>query len=95
MKKVADEDMILVEVTHEIGFARQVAHRVVSWTRAGSSNTDPQPKCSTANHERMANFVRSVHSHALTRLLTRTRLLPTPMPDLAPHSADRIRGQTA
>jgi ABC-type polar amino acid transport system ATPase subunit len=30
MKKAADEGMILVGVTHEIGFARQVAHRVVS-----------------------------------------------------------------
>ena len=88
--KVADEGMTMVEVTHEIGFAREVADRVISWTRAGSSNTDPQPRCSTTNHERTANFVRRVHSQCPDRPLTRTRLPPTPMPDLAPQSADQI-----
>jgi len=39
MVELAREGMTMMVVTHEMGFARKVAHRVVSWTVARSSRT--------------------------------------------------------
>ena len=61
MKRVAEEGMTMIVVTHEIGFAREVADRVVFMdegrvVETGSAATvldNPQ-------HERTANFLRHV-----------------------------------
>ena len=50
----------LVIVTHEIGFAREVADRSSSSTAAGSSNRGRPPRCSTTRHERTRDFLSKV-----------------------------------
>lgn len=45
MKELAAEGMTMVVVTHEMGFAREVADRAIFSTAAGSSNAQHPPSC--------------------------------------------------
>jgi ABC-type polar amino acid transport system ATPase subunit len=39
MKKLAEEGMTMLVVTHEMGFAREVADRIIFWGMGGSLKT--------------------------------------------------------
>jgi polar amino acid transport system ATP-binding protein len=61
MKQLADEGMTMVVVTHEMGFARQVADRVVFF-HAGAvlEENTPEKMFSDPIHERTRDFLRRV-----------------------------------
>ena len=47
MVELANEGMTMMVVTHEMGFARKVANRVILWTKAKSSKTATKTISST------------------------------------------------
>ena len=51
MKSLADEGMTMVVVTHEIGFAREVADTWSSWTAASSSKKGALTTCSSTRRK--------------------------------------------
>lgn len=61
MKKLADEGMTMVVVTHEMGFAREVSSRVI-FIDGGKIKEDAPPEEFFANpkEERLRDFLRSV-----------------------------------
>ena len=50
MKKLASEGMTMVVVTHEMGFAREVADSWCSWTPASSWNAASRATCSATRN---------------------------------------------
>ncbi|HEX4870817.1 MAG TPA: amino acid ABC transporter ATP-binding protein [Nevskiaceae bacterium] len=61
MQKLAAEGMTLVVVTHEMGFARSVAHRVVFMDRGELVYQDaPQPFFEAPRNERLRTFLGQV-----------------------------------
>jgi polar amino acid transport system ATP-binding protein len=61
MKQVADEGMTMVVVTHEIGFAREVADRVIFMDQGRVVEEGPAAQVlDHPAHERTANFLRRV-----------------------------------
>lgn len=61
MKRVAEEGMTMVVVTHEIGFAREVADRVVFMDEGRVIESGPAANVlDNPSHERTANFLRHV-----------------------------------
>ena len=46
MKELAEDGMTMAVVTHEMGFAREVATGCCSWTAAGLWNREPLTNCS-------------------------------------------------
>jgi len=62
MKKVADDGMTMVVVTHEIGFAREVADRVIFMDQGKVIEHGPAAQVlDHPTHERTASFLRRVH----------------------------------
>ena len=62
MKRVAETGMTMVVVTHEIGFAREVADRVVFMDQGVVLEDGPaRDVIDHPQHERTANFLRRVH----------------------------------
>jgi polar amino acid transport system ATP-binding protein len=62
MKQVADEGMTMVVVTHEIGFAREVADRVIFMDQGRVVEQGPAAQVlDHPTHERTASFLRRVH----------------------------------
>ncbi|BAS15789.1 glutamine transport ATP-binding protein GlnQ [Arthrobacter sp. Hiyo8] len=61
MKRVAEEGMTMVVVTHEIGFAREVADRVIFMDEGRVIESGPAAHVlDNPSHERTANFLRHV-----------------------------------
>lgn len=61
MKRVAEEGMTMIVVTHEIGFAREVADRVVFMDEGRVIESGPAAQVlDNPAHERTANFLRHV-----------------------------------
>jgi len=64
MKQLAQEGMTMVVVTHEMGFARAVANRVVFMDRGELIYQDaPEAFFSNAQHERLRSFLGQVLPH--------------------------------
>ena len=62
MKQVAEEGMTMVVVTHEIGFAREVADRVIFMDQGRVIEEGPAAQVlDHPTHERTASFLRRVH----------------------------------
>jgi polar amino acid transport system ATP-binding protein len=62
MRKVAEEGMTMLVVTHEIGFAREVADRVVFMDQGRVLEDGPaRDVLDNPRHERTAAFLRRVH----------------------------------
>ncbi|WP_395448295.1 amino acid ABC transporter ATP-binding protein [Aminobacter sp. UC22_36] len=62
MRKVAEEGMTMLVVTHEIGFAREVADRVVFMDQGRVLEDGPaRDVLDNPKHERTAAFLRRVH----------------------------------
>jgi polar amino acid transport system ATP-binding protein len=62
MRQVADEGMTMIVVTHEIGFAREVADRVVFMDQGRVLEDGPAREVlDNPQHERTAAFLRRVH----------------------------------
>ena len=62
MRQVAEEGMTMVVVTHEIGFAREVADRVVFMDQGRVLEDGPaRDVLDHPQHERTAGFLRRVH----------------------------------
>jgi polar amino acid transport system ATP-binding protein len=61
MKRVAEEGMTMIIVTHEIGFAREVADRVVFMDEGRIVESGPAAQVlDNPSNERTANFLRHV-----------------------------------
>ncbi len=61
MQKLAAEGMTMIVVTHEMGFAREVADRWCSWTAASSWRAGTPARCSAnPQHERTKAFLSKV-----------------------------------
>ncbi|MFJ5954496.1 amino acid ABC transporter ATP-binding protein [Paenarthrobacter sp. NPDC092416] len=61
MKRVAEEGMTMIVVTHEIGFAREVADRVVFMDEGRVVESGPAAQVlDSPAHQRTANFLRHV-----------------------------------
>ena len=62
MRQLAEQGQTMLVVTHEMGFAREVADRVSSWISARSSRTEAPVKCSLTSpvHARTRLFLHSV-----------------------------------
>ena len=64
MKNLAHEGMTMIVVTHEMGFAREVAHRVVFMDEGQLIESAPPDKFFThAKHERTKLFLSKILSH--------------------------------
>ena len=62
MKQVAEEGMTMVVVTHEVGFAREVADRVIFMDQGRVLEDGPaKDVLDDPQHERTAGFLRRVH----------------------------------
>ncbi|MGW9414644.1 amino acid ABC transporter ATP-binding protein [Arthrobacter cupressi] len=62
MKQVAEEGMTMIVVTHEVGFAREVADRVVFMDQGRVLEDGPAREVlDNPQHERTAAFLRRVH----------------------------------
>ena len=64
LKKLAEEGMTMVVVTHEMNFARRVAHRVLFMDGGAimEENT-PEAFFSDPSSQRARDFLASVHGH--------------------------------
>ena len=75
MSDLADDGMTMIVVTHEMGFAREVADRSPSWTAASSSRPATparySPTRSTSGRRRSCRRCCDGHPPALERLLQR------------------------
>ncbi len=61
MKKLATEGMTMVVVTHEMGFAREVADQWCSWTAASSWKAGRRARVlANPQHERTKAFLSKV-----------------------------------
>ena len=61
MKKLAEDGMTMLVVTHEMGFAREVADRVVFMYDGAILEEGPPQEIFTApKHERTRQFLQSV-----------------------------------
>jgi polar amino acid transport system ATP-binding protein len=58
MRELAEERMTMLVVTHEMGFAREVAHRVVFMDQGGYVEQGPLPSFCSPAHERTRHFCR-------------------------------------
>jgi polar amino acid transport system ATP-binding protein len=64
MKTLAREGMTMIVVTHEMGFAREVAHRVVFMDEGQLIESAPPDKFfSEARHERTKLFLSKILTH--------------------------------
>jgi polar amino acid transport system ATP-binding protein len=64
MKTLAREGMTMIVVTHEMGFAREVAHRVVFMDEGQLIESAPPDKFFTgARHERTKLFLSKILTH--------------------------------
>jgi polar amino acid transport system ATP-binding protein len=60
MRKLAKAGMTMVVVTHEMGFAREVADRVVMMDAGEIVETGPPEMFSNPKHERTRSFLSSI-----------------------------------
>ena len=62
VQQLADEGMTMIVVTHEMGFAREVANRVVFMNegRIGEEG-NPREMFAAPKTERLADFLKSSH----------------------------------
>ena len=62
MRQLAEEGMTMVVVTHEMGFAREVADHVIFMDQGGTvEQGEPEQIFSHCENERTRSFLRMIH----------------------------------